>query len=308
MEDENFFKYTVQITQNFKKYIESLARESSDHLVFYMELAKDSVNLYLKNDITFLYTIITLKHLTKNSLSEVTLEEHLPKNIFCLDMNDFVDSISLISPNMDFNLIYDIQLQELKIWQKGKIDSFEEFEFNITCLETRLTLEELGNELKPIRMAKHKVHQVTFANAESLRKLLEGFALTKKQYIAMSFRDTRDFLQLETIKFEGAPSEGHDTKSVINVIDGKVKIDMIDTSTISRVDYSIKYLNIGAKVMEKSQQLVLTVWSDGYLQFNLKLSGCDINYYIPSKNYEFQREDFEDQMSGVDQEDDGIFL
>jgi hypothetical protein len=60
-----------------------------------MELQESNINLYLKNDITHLYTKINLKHRGIGTLSKNQIAQKMKNSIICLDYSSFISSIFL---------------------------------------------------------------------------------------------------------------------------------------------------------------------------------------------------------------------
>jgi hypothetical protein len=63
MYQDEFIMYTLRLTLGLKKFLEHQIKTSHAHTKLYLEFTPSNIELYLKNDITYCYTKILLKHL-----------------------------------------------------------------------------------------------------------------------------------------------------------------------------------------------------------------------------------------------------
>ena len=125
MDYDKYFGYELRINTNLKKFLEGLAKENNEHMVFYLELQPTSVNLYLKDSIQHLYYKIELKHFGQARLTEEMILEKMERPIICLDLNMFLIDISLLNSVEKYYLLYQWEPNQFKIMKAGE-QSYEE--------------------------------------------------------------------------------------------------------------------------------------------------------------------------------------
>ena len=195
--------------------------------------------------------------------------------------------------NQDFNIIYDWEALELSILQEGSKQCEEQFEAKMTTLDYHLTSEELEIELRPVKDALI-VHEVLFSSAVVMKKIIDGMCSAKRDLIVMKFRDTSVPITIETLDNSDYIPGQYNIKNSISSFSEKITIMKCQPESLNRIEFAVKFLAIGAKFMEKHQNLHMRVYANGYLNFSLVGSGLVIDFYIPSKDYQDIMEDVEE--------------
>ena len=162
-----------------------------------MELQETNINLYLKNDITHLYTKINLKHKGMSTLSKNLIAQRLKNPIICLDYSSFISSIFLITPNEDFALSYDLDTEEIFLHQEGSGRSQEKLESRIISCNYQLTIEQLELELRPIKNKK-VFTEVLFNSANIMNTIIMGVSSAKKEFVVLKIQDSSYPITIET--------------------------------------------------------------------------------------------------------------
>lgn len=286
MISDNYLIYQLSITQSFKKFFDLFSKESQDHTKFYLEFEPKNLNLYLKNDITNLYTKIELKHRGESNNSKTQILKKMETPIICLHLGNFVANIFMLQHNQEFSLIFDCANEEITIRQEGHNFTKETLETTVTICNYQLSTQELLIEIEPIRDL-DIIHELQFNSAFTLHSIISSMATTKKTYVSFNFKENTAYpITIETSNAGSVNMLGkYQMKSVINYDSNKVSIISNNYDKIPRVEYCMKFLLIGAKIMERNQKLSMKIYSNGYQGFSLDGDDLGIQFYIPSKDY-----------------------